>query len=227
MADKLELLTLNVRGIQTMSKRRDYLEWLKDYNQNIIFLQETHTCALDEQYFRNTWGPGLFYSHGSTNARGVITIIPTKYVDNCKIQYRDLDGRLLIIELKINETTYYLINIYAPSCNNENEKLNFLTKLKKEITPLKDTNLILGGDWNIVLDPDVDKKGGNELEKHKHNKYRKSLLELIEEFDLNDCWRQHHPNKRQYTWRRKNPRIFCRLDMWIISSKPIKYYFPL
>jgi exonuclease III len=216
MGENLEFITLNVRGIQTLAKRRDYLEWLIRYNNNIIFLQETHTCALDENNFRNIWGQGIHYSHGTTRSRGVMTIIPKAFINECKLHYRDLEGRILINELKIKDNIYYLINIYAPSTNSELDKTNFLIKLQNQLTPLKDSNLILGGDWNLVLDPTIDKKGGSNIDKFK--KSRQFLKDLMEEHDLSDCWRLHHPNKKQFTWRQKNPKTFCRLDMWLISS---------
>jgi hypothetical protein len=82
--------------------------------------------------------------------------------------------------------------------------------------PIINNNLIIGGDWNIVLDPSIDKKGGSLVEKFP--KYREKLKDLLEAYDLIDCWRLYHPNKRQYTWRQTNPRVFCRLDMIFIST---------
>jgi exonuclease III len=205
MAENIQFITHNVRGIQTMEKRRDYLVWLKKYNKHIIFLQETHTSSLDEIYFKNTWGHEMFFSHGTTKSKGLITIVPKDLLENSKLYYRDLDGRLLIIELKLNDNIYYLINVYAPSLNNETEKINFLLKLKNILTPLRNNNLILGGDWNIVLEPEMDKKGFN-VETIKYAKAREIIKFLLEEFELIDCWRLHHPNKKQYTWRQKKPK---------------------
>ena len=113
-----------------------------------------------------------------------------------------MDGRILRVELNINNTLYYIINVYAPSSSNEKEKLNFLEKLKNELNPIMNNNIIIGGDWNVVLDPQIDKKGGSQVDKFL--KYREKLKELLEEIDLVDCWRLYHPNKRQYTWRQTN-----------------------
>ena len=60
MPENLEFITHNVRGIQTKEKRKDYLVWLKKYNNHIILLQETHTCALDENNLKNDYGKGMF-----------------------------------------------------------------------------------------------------------------------------------------------------------------------
>jgi exonuclease III len=209
-------MSLNVRGIQTLKKRKDYFIWLDKFKDNIILLQDTHSCILDENYYKNHWGHAIFFSHGLTNSRGVITIIPKYLGGTSKLFYSDLDGRILIVELNINGVLYYILNIYAPSSNIEKDKLNFINKLKSELLPLINNNIIIGGDWNIVLDPNIDKKGGSNIAKYP--KYRENLLGFLELFDLSDCWRLHHPNKRQYTWRQTKPTIFCRLDMIFISS---------
>ena len=216
MSDNLQIMSLNVRGIQTPKKRKDYFIWLDKFKSNIILLQDTHSCALDENNYKNHWGHSVFFSHGLTNSRGVATIIPKHLGGTSNIFYRDMDGRILIVEININNTIYYIINVYAPSANIEKEKLNFLEKLKNEINPIMNNNIIIGGDWNVVLDLELDKKGGSQIDKYP--KYREKLKDLLEDFDLVDCWRLHHPNKRQYTWRQTKPRVFCRLDMLFISA---------
>ena len=179
MGENIQLMSLNVRGIQTMKKRKDYFEWLDKFSKSIIMLQETHTSVLDENNYKNHWGHSTFFSHGTTNYRGVVTILPNSLGGTSKLFYSDLDGRILIVELSINDTLYYLVNIYAPSSNKEVDKINFLNKLTKELTQLKNNNIITGGDWNVVLDPEMDKKGGTGIDNAKFSKYRQLLKEFI------------------------------------------------
>jgi exonuclease III len=158
MEDSIQIMSLNVRGIQTNKKRADYFNWLKQHKSNIILLQDTHSCSFDENNYKNYWGQSVYFSHGLTNSRGVVTIIPKHLGGNSQIFYKDLDGRILIVELNINNTIYYIINVYAPSSSDEKEKLNFLEKLNNELNPIMNNNIIIGGDWNVVLDPQIDKK---------------------------------------------------------------------
>jgi exonuclease III len=216
MGENLDLMSLNVRGMQTQKKRKSFFVWLDKFKKQILLLQDTHSTVFDENDYKNFWGHSIFFSHGSSNSRGVVTIIPKTINSINKLYYCDLEGRLLIVELIMNETIYYIVNVYAPSASIESDKINFLTKLKNELYPLKNNNIIIGGDWNIVLDPNMDKKGGNQ--KESYPKYREALSDFLEEFDLSDCWKLHHPNKKQYTWRQTKPRVFCRLDMWFIST---------
>ena len=51
---------------------------------------------------------------------------------------------------------------------------------------------------------------------------RQNVIDSIKEirctFSLHDIWRIQHPNTRSYTWSRKSPFIFSRLDYWLISA---------
>ena len=53
---------------------------------------------------------------------------------------------------------------------------------------------IIGGDFNTILDVDLDKKHGN---KYTHPNVRKKILSIIDENSLKDIWRIQHPEKQQ------------------------------
>ena len=65
------------------------------------------------------------------------------------------------------------------------------------------------------LNPQLDKKGGVLLQ-------RKSVTNCIEclhsQLDLVDIWRIKNPETKSFTWSQKSPRIFCRLDYYLISN---------
>ena len=127
-------------------------------------------------------------SHGSGNLRGV-AILFKKGVVEVSLQSNILDplGRFIILKAKIADTTYVLINIYAP--NKDKVIVKFLkdltTVLKKENLDTEE-NIIVGGDFNCPINPIVDKKGGLLTP-------RKLAVDSIEgfqyNFDLNDIWR--------------------------------------
>ena len=41
---------------------------------------------------------------------------------------------------------------------------------------------------------------------------------LQNELDLVDIWRIKNPNTKSYTWSQNSPKMFCRLDYWLISN---------
>jgi exonuclease III len=64
-------MSLNVRGIQTPKKRKDYFIWLDKFKDNIILLQDTHSCILDENYYKNHWGHAIFSAMDSQIQEGL------------------------------------------------------------------------------------------------------------------------------------------------------------
>ena len=76
-------------------------------------------------------------------------------------------------------------------------------------------DIIIGGDFNLVLDIDIDKKGG--LTK-THTKAVKVIKDQMAELDLVYVWRLLNPDGRRYTWRRQKPEIHCRLDFFLVSQ---------
>ncbi len=45
----------------------------------------------------------------------------------------------------------------------------------------------------------------------------KNISDIKLEYDLVDIWRIRNPDKRQFTWRQKRPRVQRRLDYMIIG----------
>ena len=77
-----------------------------------------------------------------------------------------------------------------------------------------DCKILLGGDFNVTLDPALDCSGGNPSLKESV----KFLEDIMMENDLVDIWRIRNPDNKNFTWRQKNPIIQRRLDYWFISD---------
>ena len=128
---------------------------------DIIFLQETHSTVKTETQWKNEWAAEIITSHRSSNARGVAILIKAGF--DCSIHQQILDpmGRYIIVKAVIKDKTYVLINIYAP--NKDKDLINFFKNLfailQKENLESEE-NIIIGGDFNCPLNPEIDKKGG-------------------------------------------------------------------
>ena len=76
---------------------------------------------------------------------------------------QDESGRILILDVKVRDNDFLLINLY--NANKESEELNTLSSLCnffwKIITDLHRKNLILGGDLNIFFNRMYEARGGN------------------------------------------------------------------
>ena len=124
-------------------------------------------------------------------------------------------GRYIFLEVEIQDSPFVLLNIYAP--NKCAEQCVFFSKLSEELKDFvtdEDKSVVIGGDFNVILDPDLDGRGGNKKRKDSV----RYVEDMIIEHDLVDIWRIRNPTDTRFTWRQKSPLIQRRLDYWLISN---------
>ena len=127
MMNNLSLISNNVKGFEAISKRIKIFDYLKNYvtSNGFIFLQETHSSVKDEKLWIDEFEGQLFFSHGKTNSCGVaIGFVGKKALNILNIKHNL--GRILVIEVKIDDSVFVLINIY--NANTESEQLHTLNK---------------------------------------------------------------------------------------------------
>ena len=210
------VFSLNVRGINDYKKRMSIFDWIKRHKADIVLLQETYSSIDRERMWRNEWGGKIFYSHGTKHSRGLAVLI-SKDTD-CEITEEIIDqsGRILMLKTKLDDNLVgWVVNVYAP--NDENSRTHLFHALEQLLNRnvKDDERIVIGGDFNVVLNEYLDKKGGII---GKNSQSRKILKQIIENYDLVDIWRAKNPNIRKYTWRQPRPPVHCRLDYFLISN---------
>ena len=90
-------------------------------------MQETHSSVETEKLWNDEFKDQLYFSHGKTNSCGVLTEFYGNINVVLKTQLNDKSGRILILEVTIDDTEYLLINIY--SANTEQHQLETLQNL--------------------------------------------------------------------------------------------------
>ncbi len=70
----------------------------------------------------------------------------------------DIEGRILIVKLKIDEICFIICNVYTPTRDHKKEQNSFINLLKDKLSSLEQDNLLIGGDLNLYLDPKLDKQ---------------------------------------------------------------------
>ena len=209
----LKCISLNIRGINKAIKRRNLFRWLHNGKYDVIFLQETYSDKTIENVWRAEWGGDIFYSHGSKHSRGVMTLMrPTVKGENISTTC-DRNGRVLIVNLTIQDEEFCLANIYAP--NDQNLQVDFYTQLTRKLRPHVNSNLVLGGDFNCPLE-NIDKKGGKDISSRKN--VIQSIVEMSNNLNLVDIWRLQNLSDERFTWQNSSGKIRCRLDYWLISK---------
>ena len=123
---KCSVLSLNVKGLRISLKRQKIFHWLIQHNSlnAITFLQETHSDRKTEKSWKNYCNGDLYFSHGTTNSSGVLTMIGKNVDFVLKDKIIDDSGRYVILLCEISGLTVLLLNTYAP--NTESAQVTFL-----------------------------------------------------------------------------------------------------
>ena len=117
--------------------------------------------------------------------------------------------------MTINDENYILFNYYAPTKDKPQEQIKEFDILSTMLTKYENKNIILAGDFNVCMNPEIDKVGGK---KEKQSDYARKLIDLAEEMDLTDIWRKRNPDIKQFT-RRQNTRggmVHSRIDLFLV-----------
>ena len=80
--------------------------WLKSKGPGIFFVQECHSNLLAETQWRDEWQGKIEFSHGTTNARGVMTLVTNDIPIKVKNIQRDDQGRFLMLDCVIDDSEF-------------------------------------------------------------------------------------------------------------------------
>ena len=123
--------------------------------------------------------------------------------------------RIQILQILHDEQKFLLVNIYNE--NNEKNQIELLQKLDTQLSTYDcvEHNIIIGGDWNFILNKDLDAEGGSPQLKLS------SIAELVKiknKYNLIDIFRVRFPESKRFTYRQNSPRRLRRLDYFIVSN---------
>ena len=210
-----KMLSLNAHGIRSPEKRQALFIWLQKQKVDIIFLQETYSTKEVENNWKCQWKGPMFFAHGSNHSCGVLVLVRDSLEFEMESIITDDNGRYILLNAKVQGSDYILGNIYAP--NKIKEQCNFFVELQQKLDDfitIQDQRIIIGGDFNVIMDQNLDCAGGSPKEKESV----KYLNDICLNYDLIDIWRTQNPDSTLFTWRQKKPLIQRRLDFWLISD---------
>lgn len=117
MADgvNLNVLSLNVRGLNNPVKRISTLDFLRRKRINIAFLQETHLVKRDTDRMSNRFFRVLACSSVSNKSEGVAMICQRNLRLKLLDTWADSKGRIAVAKVNIENRDVALVSIYAPN----------------------------------------------------------------------------------------------------------------
>ena len=208
----MKLVSFNVKGLGSADKRADVLNWLSKKPGEIFFLQETHCSESLLSKWKSQWDGECFLTKFSSTSRGVAILVKKNVDFIVKNVDIDAEGRYIILDVTVESKSIILCNLYAPNDDNP----GFFVNLKNKILQHCDKSIILGGDWNLVINPDID---SFNLKKVYNPRSREVVREMMTLLKLEDVFRVMNPDDRKFTWSSKNPLKMSRLDFFLISEE--------
>lgn len=150
--------------------------------------------------------PSLFQPWHFKISRGRHPIIIISHI-------ADDHGHWLILILTLDELKFILINIYGYNENKENKKLFEQIGLHLDnLKSIHSTDIITGGDLNLVQDEFYDKYPSRYSACHPNTTFTK----FCDEQSLIDARRYLNPGIFKYSWFSSNHK--SRIDHWLIAS---------
>ena len=213
----LHICSLNCKGLQQSEKRKRLIEWSNQQKCDLLLMQETHFTNDMLNKLNNEFNGKMFVSIGSSNSRGVAIWLKNNLNYKLIDEFTDSEGRLLLLNIEINENILTIVNIYAP--NNAKLRNNFFKNLNSFINKNSTGQLILGGDYNNIISSIDSKHNSKPLNLKKTGS---NLYKLIKSLKLKDVWREKNPNKSQFTWSRKDRTEATRIDYFLTESEVYK-----
>ena len=200
---------MNVRGLGNRIKRKAVFQYLNDKLLDITFMQEVHCNKKLAKMWQQESGKSWCVSSGTSNARGCAIMVNSRKIKILK-QVCNHEGRYVIANVKVEDSKYTLCNLYAPNLDSP----EFFTRVFKQVERMACENIVIGGDFNLVLHK-KDRSSGLE-----NNPKATEVVKLfMEEYQLTDVWRMRNEAKKGYTWFKKNSGLksASRLDFFLVN----------
>ena len=209
---QFKVVSVNVRGLADRNKRIQVFDFYR-FNADFLCMQETHSIDTKEieNIWRNEWGGGAIFSHGTGSARGVAIFYKKEFQNCIKNIECDQEGRSILIDIHIDTSVMSMAVIYAPNRDTPEYFEGIRQKLKS-----RSEKKVIVGDFNLTLKVDIDRK-----DSYCNNNKSKTVLEdIMEEYQLKDVWRERNPDQREYSWIKRNVKLekASRIDYALVSA---------
>ena len=209
----MKVASVNCRGLGDFYKRRDIFAFLREKDCSIYLLQDTHFSNKIEDRVKREWGYDAYFSSFSSNSRGVAILVKNDIEYKFISITKDINGNYLILRVKIFDKEIVIVNVYGPNADTP----DFYIHLEETVLSTGATdNFIFGGDWNLVLNFDMD---CCNYRRQNNVKASEKVLDMMNNMNLVDIYRMENPSTRRYTWRRSTPLQQSRLDFFLISNE--------
>ena len=197
-------------GLETRLKDEPFLNTVVNVQILCVYKKPTQPKLMSQFGGRNG-EVCQFFSHNNSQSAGVCILIKRNFCCNISNIVASYDGRFLYCDVKIDKLQpFTLCCIYAPN----RDSPIFFDALFQNLMDAE-PQLIVLGDFNLVLDVNKDREGST----HNNEKAARKLQQLMNECLLTEVWRDRNQNCTRYSWSRGSGDNFqaSRIDMALLS----------
>ena len=109
----ISIITLNVNGLNALSKRHRLAEWIQKQDTHICYLQETHFRPRGTYRLKVKGWKMIFHVNGNQKKSGVAILISDKIDFKIKDIIRNKEGYYIMIKRSIQEEDITTVNVHA------------------------------------------------------------------------------------------------------------------
>ena len=120
---------------------------------SIYLLQETHCSENTTATWSSEWGYKTLFSCCSSASGGVAILFNNHFAFQLERSYSDPKGRYVISDIETNGRFFTLAPIYAPN----DDDPTFFESFFSHLQDFHCDDIVLGGDFNLVLNLEKDK----------------------------------------------------------------------
>lgn len=214
MVNSFKLLSYNCCGLNNPIKLKHVSNLLTKERPGVVFLQETHQKKVLPKILKSNSFDLHFQAPNSSKARGV-AIVFSKHIPlhNPEV-LADPRGRYIFLNCSIDDRPLTFASIYAPNTN----QIQFLSETLASLNSFKKGDLLIGGDFNQINNPLLDKTYKKSYKKKLHTTQEPFLDSLFSSCNVSDTWRRMYPTSRAYTYYSPLHNIHSRIDYILCSD---------
>lgn len=185
---------------------------LKKLKADVCLLQETKLSDSEHKKLKTQHFNQIYYAAYNSKKRGISIMINKNTPLIHKHIISDPEGRYIIISRTINNVSITIANIYGPNTDDPTFYHDFFTSLQDFLASI----IIIGGDFNTVINPIEDSATTSHHTKNWHS--TQIIKQYMMDLGLGDSWRLQNPSVREYTFYSPVHQSFSRIDYFLTSN---------
>ncbi|KAG9355316.1 hypothetical protein JZ751_000154 [Albula glossodonta] len=217
---ELCFVTWNTRGLHSTKasprKTANVLGHLAALGTDVAFLQETHIGSEDTRELEGVVGWRTFLTVHDPFRKGVAILVRQDVEFEHVGQDEDCEGSYFVLTCRLHGCLYTLASVY----NHQRDK-RVLCRLTRYLQEMGAGVLVIGGDFNTVLNPNLDRTSSSR--NAHHTILRRCVVKMAARLRLVDIWRKQNPAERAYSHRDAKTKGCSRIDFFLVPWATVGY----